>query len=289
MIRVRADAGAKFARTKRGAPCRSSQIHIWSSGKPNGAHRQVPVYSKDEALAEMDAAGVDAAVLHPPGWDPNAGAVAIEAARQHPDRFAVLGRFPLDRPESRALIDGWKRQPGMLGLRFTFLEPHMMNWMVDGTMDWLWPAADRAGLPIGLAAPNFLSVIGQVAERHPSLRLHIDHMAAISGAKDAAAFAKLPDLVALAKYPNVAVKVSAAPGTSSEAYPYRNVHGYIRQIFDAFGPNRTFWGTDITRMPCSWRQCVTLFTEELPFLSAADKELVMGRAFCAWIGWQRTV
>jgi hypothetical protein len=27
-----------------------------------------------------------------------------------------------------------------------------------------------------------------------------------------------------------------------------------------------FWGTDITRMPCSWRQCVTLFTEELPWL-----------------------
>jgi hypothetical protein len=24
------------------------------------------------------------------------------------------------------------------------------------------------------------------------------------------------------------------------------------------------WGTDITGMQCSWRHCVTLFTEELP-------------------------
>jgi hypothetical protein len=38
-------------------------------------------------------------------------------------------------------------------------------------------------------------------------------------------------------------------------------------------------------MPCSWRQCVTLFTEELPWLTGRDLELVMGRALCDWIGW----
>jgi hypothetical protein len=48
-----------------------------------------------------------------------------------------------------------------------------------------------------------------------------------------------------------------------------------------------FWGTDITKMPCSWRQCVTMFTEELPWLSERDKELVMGQAVCAWWGWNQ--
>jgi hypothetical protein len=46
-----------------------------------------------------------------------------------------------------------------------------------------------------------------------------------------------------------------------------------------------FWGTDITRMPCSWRQCVTLFTEELPWLSEPDKEQIMGRAVSKWLDW----
>ena len=41
-----------------------------------------------------------------------------------------------------------------------------------------------------------------------------------------------------------------------------------------------FWGTDITRMPASWKQCVTMFTEEMPWLKGRDLELVMGRA-CA--------
>lgn len=28
-----------------------------------------------------------------------------------------------------------------------------------------------------------------------------------------------------------------------------------------------------------------MFTAELPWLSEADKALIMGRALCRWIGW----
>jgi len=264
-----------------------SQIHIWENGLPtNPAHRQIPVYSKDDALRDMDAASIDAAVLHPPGWDSQANEIAVEAARQHPNRFAILGNFPVERPESRALVESWKQRPGMLGLRFAFLQPHQRTWPTDGTLDWLWPAAERDGLPVGLLAANFLPLVGEVAARHPGLRLLIDHLGRAGGAKDAVAFANLPEILALAKYPNVAVKASGAPSYSSEPYPYRNIHPYLRQIYDAFGPERMFWGTDITRMPCSWRQCVTLYTEELSWLTEHDKELIMGRALCQWIGWQ---
>ena len=43
----------------------------------------------------------------------------------------------------------------------------------------------------------------------------------------------------------------------------------------------------ITLMRCPWRQCVTLFTEELRWLRGRDLELVMGRAVCDWIGRKR--
>lgn len=263
-----------------------AQVHIWGSGTPTGQHRQTSVFSQDELLQEMDAAGVNAAVIHPPGWDPNSSELALAAARQHPDRLAILGRFALDRTESRSLINGWKKQPGMLGLRFTFLQPHQRTWPTDGTMDWLWPAAERAAIPVALAAANFLPVVGQVAARHPGLPLIIDHFGRPSGTQDEAAFANLSELLALSRYPNVAVKATGAPSYSSEPYPYRNIHTYIRQLYDAFGPDRLFWGTDITRMPCSWRQCVTMFTEELPWLPERDKVLIMGRALCNWLDWK---
>ena len=66
---------------------------------------------------------------------------------------------------------------------------------------------------------------------------------------------------------------------------FNSLHPHLHRCFDAFGPERMFWGTDITRMQCSWRQCVTLFTEELPWLKGRDLKLVMGEAVCNWLGW----
>jgi len=263
-----------------------AQVHIWTSGTPVHIHRQVSHYTKDELLRDMDAAGVNRVLLHPPSWDPVANEVAIEAAKQHPDRLAILGFFDLSKAENRKLVATWKNQPGMLGLRFAFLKPGEENWLVDGTVDWLWPLAEKAGLPVGLLVPNRCKEVGRIAAKHPNLRLLIDHMACPRGTQDAASFAHLPDMLALAKYPNVAIKATGAPSYSSDPYPYRNIHVYLKQIFDAFGPRRMFWGTDITRMPCTWKQCVTMFTEELPWLKGNDLELVMGRALCDFVGWK---
>jgi len=89
-----------------------AQIHLWNAGNPTSPwHRQIPAYLKEDALKEMDAGGVDAAILTPhTPWDPNANELCMEAARVHPDRFAILGNFPLDKPESRALVDTWKQR-----------------------------------------------------------------------------------------------------------------------------------------------------------------------------------
>src|SRR5256885_2077181 len=157
------------------------QIHLWEKGTPSPQHRQEP-FSAEQAIAAMDEAGVDRALVHPVLWDPDSNELAIEAVRNYPDRFAIMGWFYLDDPKGADLVAHWKEHPGMLGLRFYF-------------------------------------------------------------------------------------------------------HEHLHRCFDAFGPDRMFWGTDITRMPCSWRQCVTVFTEELPWLKGRDLELVMGEALCNWVGW----
>jgi predicted TIM-barrel fold metal-dependent hydrolase len=268
-----------------------AQIHTWGTGLPsNMSHRQVTSYTPAEAIAMMDEAGVDAAVIHPPGWDPNSTEMAFKAVRDYPNRFAILGSVPLEDPASRGRVATWRDQPGMLGLRYTCLHEPMRTWIADGTLEWLWTEAEKAGVPIALLATDSLEDIGRIAERHPGLRLTIDHLGGRGGMttlKDHAAMEHMPRLLALAKHPNIGVKVTGAPGYSAEACPFPIMQSYVRQIFDAFGPQRTFWGTDITKMPCSWRQCVTMFTEEMPWMTDADKELVMGKALCVWWGWPR--
>jgi predicted TIM-barrel fold metal-dependent hydrolase len=269
-----------------------AQVHIWGADAPerpwpasgsSRAHRPEP-FSKDDLLREMEAAGVARVVIVPPSWEGDRNDLALEAARLHPDRFAVMGRPPLA-PADRHLLDRWREQPGMLGIRVTASAEGARELFTEPEGDWLWRAAERNHLPAMVSVPGLLPELARLAERHPGLRLVIDHLALVRDAKDDAAFGDLAQLLALAKYPNVAAKASALPRASSEAYPYPKLHPYLRQVFDAFGPQRMFWGTDLTGIPCTYPQAIAMFTEELPWLRGDDLAWVMGRGICEWLGW----
>lgn len=267
-----------------------AQIHLWGQGLPsNMAHRQVTAFTTDEVVPMMDEGGVDAAIIHPVPWDPHSTDMAFKAVREFPGRFAIMGSLPLDDPRTPERIATWRDQPAMLGLRYMMLGDVAKKWFAPGVLDWFWKACERANVPVALLATDSLGQIGVIAERHPGLRITIDHLGGRGGnttLKDHAAMTHMPQLLALAKHPNVAVKATGAPGYSAEAYPFPIMGDYSRQIYEAFGPKRTFWGTDISKMPVSWKQCIAMFTEA-PWLPKADQPWVMGRAICEWWGWRR--
>src|SRR5439155_13479566 len=96
-----------------------AQIHTWGSGLPsNRSHWQVTHFTPAEAIALMDEGGIDAAVIHPPGWDPKSHEMALQAAQDYPGRFAIMGALPLTDQASRGRIATCRQQPGMLGLRY---------------------------------------------------------------------------------------------------------------------------------------------------------------------------
>jgi len=271
-----------------------SQVHIWGAdtpdrpwppGRAHQAQKPYPV-TKDMLLQGMDEAGVSRVVIVPPSWEGDRNDLALEAARLHPDRFAVMGRLDPEAPASRGSIATWREQPGMLGLRFTLHRPFLRPLLTEGRLDWLWPEAEKAGVPImTMAQHSDLHLLDRVAERHPGLKLTIDHLGLTKG-KDEEAFGELDKLLALAQRANIAVKATCLPHYTTDAYPFRRLLPYIRRVYDAFGPKRMFWGSDLSRLPCTYRQCVTLFTEELPWLTADDKEWIMGRGVCEWLGWK---
>ena len=176
----------------------------------------------------------------------------------------------------------------MAGIRVTFNNAQTILWLTDGTANWFWPAAEKAGLPVMCFAPGRVSLLGPIVERHPQLALILDHMGLTAAMlKDNRVEDAIGQAVALAKYPNVSVKLSASPGISREPYPFRDVAGHLKRVFDAYGPQRSYWGTDLTNSyaKASYRQRITQFTEELAFLSESDKDQVMGRAIVARLKW----
>jgi predicted TIM-barrel fold metal-dependent hydrolase len=269
-----------------------AQVHLWKAQAPDrpwppGRVAQLPEpFGYDKLLPMMNEAGVDRVVIVPPSWEGERNDYALEAAGKYPDRFGIMGRIPLNNPQLAATLPKWKEQKGMLGMRVTF-NANAVSWITDGTADWFWPAAEKAGIPVMFLGGGMANY-ARVAERHPQLQLIIDHMGlSLDIAKANKRGEAIDQTVSLAKYPNVSIKLTSAPTYSSEHYPYRDMAPFIRRCFDAFGPRRCFWGTDMTNSfaKATYRQRITHFTEELDFLSEDDKDWVMGRAVLSRLGW----
>jgi len=271
-----------------------SQIHLWKAESDDwkwvpGAKPQMPEpFTIEKAVPLMDEAGVERAVIVPPSWIGDRNDYAFEAVQRYPKRFAVMGRVPLQDPKAAALLPKWKEQPGMLGVRVTFNSPTTLGWLKDGTADWFWPAVEKAGLPVMFLASMQGPAFARIAERHPQLSLIVDHMGVLSAVAHAGRTGEaIEHTLSLAKFPNVSVKLSSAPLMSRQSYPFADMTPHIQALFDAYGPRRCYWGTDITNSfdKATWRQRVTHFTETLTFMSEEDKDWVMGRGLIERLKW----
>lgn len=271
-----------------------AQVHVWAANSSERPWRRVGAmyahgpdsFEGRNLIPMMDAAGVRRAVLVPPSWEGDRNDLALAAAREFPERFAVMGRIPLELPKaSRRAITNWREQSGMLGLRVTFARDVQRGWLVDGTANWLWPAAEAAELPVMVYAPGSVARIGEIAAAHPRLRLIIDHVGLRTDAQEGDIDSAVREVVKLAKYPNLAVKASALPCHVAESYPFSRLHEPVRRLVQSFGPERVFWGSDLTRLPCAYKDAVNLFAEALEFNSDGDREWVLGRGIAAWLNW----
>ena len=70
------------------------QIHLWEKGTSSPQHRQAP-YSAEQAIAAMDQAGVDRALIHPVLWNPDSNELAQEAVCKYPNRFTIMGWYSI--------------------------------------------------------------------------------------------------------------------------------------------------------------------------------------------------
>ena len=270
-----------------------AQVHIWKKETPDRPHvkedaskphRATPL-GYENLLEEMSAAGVDRVILVPPSWDGYRNDYALEAADKYPDRFAVMGKVPLNDPASKARMSTWLDQPGMRGFRISFRHSGTHSFLDDGTADWFWADCERYDIPVMIFAPFAVAKIREIAERHPHLRVIVDHMGLNVQWKGKDLAPGVDVLLQFAKLKNVGVKLSCLPCYVDEPYPYPTLHPQIHRVVEAFGAHRLFWGTDLSQLPCSYRRAVTLFTEELKFLSDDDKEWIMGRALAEWLRW----
>lgn len=265
-----------------------AQIHIWSVVKddydPKLIHRPTPL-TADEVVREMDAAGVERAVVIPPAWGalgPDGNEYALDSARRFPDRLGVVGFLNLDASDAEDQLLGAKER-GMRGMRVVFM-PHLYRaHLDDGRADWVWESAESAGLPLMIAGA--LDRLGDVAAAHPNLRVATQMNWPARGS-EAEIEERIAVLTRLAERPNISIKAKMLPNlVPNDVYPYKSAHDNFRRLVDAYGPARVFWGSDLSHLRGTYRELVTMFTEGMPWLDDHSLRLIMGESLNSWLSW----
>jgi predicted TIM-barrel fold metal-dependent hydrolase len=270
-----------------------AQVHAYERDHPGrpwaGVLTGPEEVTGDDMVAAMDAVGVTGAVLVSPftmyRYD---ASYALEVQRQHPGRFGLVKPVDPSDPAVTETIADWAATSGTVGIRL-MLNRGLSNDPADPGIHRVLAAAAQHGLPVNLMCTGRLEQAAGMAERHPNTQLVIDHLGLPQPQEPPAPaepFGDLPKLLALAAYPNVAVKVSGACTLSHVPFPYPDIWDPLARVFDAFGLSRCLWGTDWTRAVkvLTYEQGVEAF-RVTDRLSDSDRAALMGETLQRVYHW----
>jgi predicted TIM-barrel fold metal-dependent hydrolase len=274
-------------------PTIDAQVHAYERNHPGrpwiGTLTGPAEVTGDQMVAAMDAVGVDGAVLVSPfsmyRYDDS---YAKEVYAAHPDRFGLVKPVDPSDPGVAETIAEWAASDGTVGIR-VFLRDNASTDPADPAINRVLALAARHSLPVNLACTGRLAQAGGLAARNPDTQLVIDHLGLPQPQvppAPAEPFAALPQLLALAVHPNIAVKISGACTLSHEDFPYRDIWSPLGRVFDTFGFNRCLWGTDWTRAVnlLSYEQGVEAF-RVTDRLSDSEKKALMGETLREIYNW----
>ena len=233
-----------------------------------------------ELLEEMDAHGVDLTVLVQTSWSTWDNGYIADSVSSYPDRFVGHGLIDPQDPDNAEQVRYWIGERGLVGFRFHPLyypDEKILLTRQNGPM-WEEIAALDAVVQFHLRA-EYADQVAAIAQRHPHLKLILDHMGYPQVEAGKAAFQPILDL---ARYHNVYLKLSDVAGRSRQDFPFEDVHPFIRMLLSAYGAQRMVWGTGYPghhRVKHAWptlAQELQLIREGLSFLTDADRERILG-------------
>jgi predicted TIM-barrel fold metal-dependent hydrolase len=241
----------------------------WSQRRP---------VSYDAMIQAMDEAGVaKSAVVQASSAYAYDNSYVAAAVAAHPGRFT--GVFSVDAlaPDAVDRMKFWMGR-SLTGMRLYTAGSTMEQklWFIDPKTYPAWSFAGETGIPVCMQMRHkAFPQLAEMLQRFPRVRFIIDHLGRTEMA-DGPPYAAAAPLFALARYPNVHLKVTHRnfeEARNGKATP----ETFFLRLVQEFGANRIAWGSNYPAAKQSLPELVALARDTLAFLPQADRDWIFAK------------
>lgn len=255
--------------------------HVWDLDRSPyrwlGPH--VPQWNRtftfEELKPHLVRNGVDATVLVQSDDHDGDTDLMLEVADRHPEVAAIVAYVPLDQPGvASERLAQLRKDPRVAGIRNLIHDLPDPDWILRPDVDEGLGVLEQADVTFDYVAvlPRHLEHVPALSERHPELRIVIDHLAKPPlGEAEREPWWSL--IATAAENPRVYAKLS---GLYPETWTRNALQPFLDRALEVFGPERLMYGGDwpISTAAGGYDRVFTGLSEALAHLSDADREQI---------------
>lgn len=208
----------------------------------------------------------DGSVFVQASHDPREAAWILDIASRHPSILGVVAWADLTGPDLGLTLDRLQKDPKFKGIRHILHDEPDVDWgLRENVIGGLRELA-RRNIPYDLLlkVPH-MHIVEPLAEKLPSLRMVIDHIAKPCIA-DRIFDGWAQNMERIAKIPSVHVKLSGMiTEAKHDSWKSEDLRPYVQHVVNLFGPDRLMFGSDwpVCLLAGSWKEVLAAFTQAL--------------------------
>lgn len=205
----------------------------------------------------------------------------LELAGRTPWIAGVVGWIDFESPRALQDLEELARDPGLVGLRPMIQDLEDERWMLRPALRPVFEALEKRGLVFdALVRPQHLVHLVELVQRHPALRVVLDHGAKpeIRAGPGWAGRGRWRERLGELARSGAYVKLSGLATEARAGFADAELEPWIDVLLGEFGPARVVWGSDwpVLRLACDYERWNALCLRLLARLPRAEQERVLG-------------
>lgn len=240
------------------------------------ANMEPPSFTAEELWAQAKPVGVNRVVLIQMSFYGHDNSYMLDCMKKYPGAFSGVAVIDQNQPRPDEEMVKLKKH-GVRGFRIYPQNQPFDRWLDNSGLQSMFACGGRERLAMCcLIDTNALPALNKACQKFPETPVVIDHLCRI-GVSGKVPPEEVKSLCDMAQYKNVTVKISAFYALGAKKPPYHDLSPMIRQVYDAYGPDRLMWATDCPYQVVdhTYRQSIELIQQGLDFLTADDKEWLL--------------